>query len=388
MATIYQMKQNLGELGAELTHYGDEIRSKAGDPNFKIEELRELKNKQAETEERYNMLKSEIEKKESEERDRIESQQKRENPLSGAENKEQRTVEAKADLIRSAILSKDMNQETRNLLGALPAPHASGGDKFLPTTLSNELIHEPFVDNPLRGNIRISNVTGLEVPRISFTIDDDNFIGDEETAKEIKVNGDKVSFGRNKFKVKVTISDTVLHGSPLQLVSYVENSLRSGLAAKEKKVSFASSPIKGEELMSFYSTENGIKEVEGESLYEAIVQSAADLHEDFRQNAKIVMRYSDYTSILKYLANSSSTFYGVPPETILGYPVIYCDYATTPIVGDFNYAQLNYDGALVYDSDKNVDKGEYLFVLTGWLDQKILLKSAFRRAKVIVPPTK
>jgi len=44
---------------------------------------------------------------------------------------------------------------------------------------------------------------------------------------------------------------------------------------------------------------------------------------------------------------------------------------------------LNYDGELVYDSDKDVDSGDYLFVLTGWMDQHILLKSAFRLAKVV-----
>lgn len=52
-------------------------------------------------------------------------------------------------------------------------------------------------------------------------------------------------------------------------------------------------------------------------------------------------------------------------------------------MGDFAYVRLNYDGDLVYDSDKDVDKGEYLFVLTAWFDQQILLKSAFRLAKVV-----
>lgn len=386
MATIYQMKQQLSELGSELRNITDEIRSKAGDPGVKIEELRDLKQKQTDMEERFTLLKEEVKKQEDEERKRLEEQMKRDNPVSGVEGTEKRMIAAKADMIRSAILGKKMSDETRNLLGALPAPHASGGDKFLPTNMSNQLVSEPFTRNPLRSVIRMTNVKGLEVPKIAYTLDDDAFIGDEDTAKEIDLTGDKVSFGRFKFKVKARISDTVLHGSDLDLVNYVENALRSGLAAKEKKVSFADTPATGEEHMSFYSTQNAITEVPGETLFESITNAIADLHEDFRENAKVVMKYSDYVSLLTTLANNSSTLFSAPPESIIGKPVVFSDSATTPIVGDFNYCHLNYDGAMIYDSDKDVDKGEYLFVLTGWLDQHILLKSAFRRAKVVVTP--
>jgi HK97 family phage major capsid protein len=383
MATIYQMKQQLSELGAELRSVSDEIRSKAGDPAVKIEELRSLKQKQADVEERFNLLKGEIEVLEKEERAKLEVQIRNSNPLFGADGDEQRMIAAKADLIRSAVLQKSMSEEARNLLGALPKPHTSGGDKFLPTTMSNQLVSEPFAKNPLRGVIRMTNVKGLEVPKIAFSLDDDAFIGDEQTAKEIAMTGDKVSFGRFKFKVKARISDTVLHGSDLDLVSFVDNALRSGLAAKEKKVAFATSPATGEEHMSFYSTQNGVKEVTGADLYKAIKAALADLHEDYRENAKIIMRYADYLSIIETLANGSTALYNAQPEQILGKPVIFSDSAVNPIVGDFSYAHFNYDSDMVYDSDKDVDKGEYLFVLTAWFDMHLLLKSAFRIAKVV-----
>lgn len=386
MATIYQMKQNLSELGAELSSITSEIRSKAGDPAVKIEELRELKSNQSDIEERFKLLKEEIEALEKEERAKLEVQIKNSNPVFGADGDEQRMIAAKADMIRSAILGKSMSEEARNLLGALPSPHTSGGDKFLPTNMSNQLVSEPFTRNPLRGVIRMTNVKGLEVPKIAYTLDDDAFIGDEDTAKEIDLTGDKVSFGRFKFKVKARISDTVLHGSDLDLVNYVENALRSGLAAKEKKVSFAETPATGEEHMSFYSTQNAITEVPGGTLFESILNAIADLHEDFRENAKVVMKYSDYLSLLSTLANQSSTLFSAPPESIIGKPVVFSDAATTPIIGDFNYCHLNYDGSMIYDSDKDVNKGEYLFVLTSWIDQHLLLKSAFRRAKVVVTP--
>jgi len=84
--------------------------------------------------------------------------------------------------------------------------------------------------------------------------------------------------------------------------------------------------------------------------------------------------------MLKNLSNNSMDLYRVQPEQIIGKPVIFCDSATVPIVGDFGYCRLNYDGDLVYDADKDVDKGNYIWVLTGWFDQHRLLNSAFRLA--------
>jgi HK97 family phage major capsid protein len=382
MPTIYQMKQQLADLGAELKAITEEIRSKAGDPGAKLEELRDLKQKQVDTEERFKLLKEEIEKQEKEERAKLELQFKQNHPVLGTDNNEQRMIAAKADLIRSAILGRQMSEEARNLLGAIKQTTSTGGEKFLPTNMANELVSEPFTRNPLRGIIRMTNVKGLEVPKIAFTLDDDAFIGDEDTAKEIDLTGDKVSFGRFKFKVKARISDTVLHGSDLNLVNYVENALRSGLAAKEKKVAFATTPVTGEEHMSFYSTQNAVKQVTAADKYKAIKASLADLHEDFRENAKIVMTFADYMDIIETLANGNTTLYNAQPEQVLGKPAIFCDSAVNPIIGDFNYAHLNYDGDMVYDSDKDVNKGEYLFVLTSWFDMQLLLKSGFRIAKV------
>jgi HK97 family phage major capsid protein len=100
-----------------------------------------------------------------------------------------------------------------------------------------------------------------------------------------------------------------------------------------------------------------------------------------------VMRFADYMDIIEILANGSTTLYNAQPEQVLGKPVIFSDSTVKPIIGDFNYAHLNYDGDLVYDSDKDVNKGEYLFVLTAWLDMHLLLKSAFRIANVSIPAT-
>jgi len=383
--TIFEMKAQLAELGQQLRSISDEIRSKAGDPGVKIEDLRALKATQANTEERFNMLKGEIDAVEKEQRAKLERQAKQDNPMHGVENQEQRMIAAKADLIRSVVLRREMAEETRATLQALPAAGGTGGENFLPVTMMNRLIHEPFVTNPLRGKIGMTNIKGLELPKISFTIDDD-FVTDADTATELSLTGDKASFGRHKFKVFAAISDTVLHGSDIGLVNYVENALRSGLAAKEKKVAFAAGETvpEAETHMSFY--EVGITEVEGETKLKAIKAAIAALPEGYRERAQVCMTFADFTEILEGLANGNATLYDAPPERIIGKPVFFSDSATTPIVGDWNYAHLNYDGDLIYDSDKDVKKGEYLFVLTAWIDQQILLKSAFRLAKVAEAP--
>jgi len=81
------------------------------------------------------------------------------------------------------------------------------------------------------------------------------------------------------------------------------------------------------------------------------------------------------------LANGSATLYSAQPEQVLGKPVVFCDAAVKPIVGDFRYSHFNYDPTVLYDRDKDVKTGVELFVLTAWLDHKIKLKSAFRIAK-------
>lgn len=292
---------------------------------------------------------------------------------------EERTSAAYADLIRSAVKGREVAAETRSALGITGTKNS--GENFLPTTLANTLVSEPMEKNQLRQVVPVSNIKGLELPKIAYRLDNDDFITDEGTAKELEITGDKLSFGRNKFKVFAAVSDSVMHCSDLELTSYVNNALRAGLSAKEKKVLLAKTPIIAGG--SLYDT--GIKEVEGADLYTAITEAVADLHEDYRENATIVMAYKDYLKVIKTLANGNATLYGVQPEQILGKPVVFCDAATTPIVGDFSFIRINYDGEFIYDTDKDVKTGDYLFVVTAWFDIKLILKSAFRRVKVAAP---
>lgn len=408
MSTLFALKEKLANVGEELAKVSAELVDKAANPAIPIEEVKELQGKKDSLQTRFDLIKEQHDKLEAEQKAKL-----RKDKITAAPTDEARLIAAKAEFIRAKVEGREMSPEAKEILAtatplrALPASDPNTGQYLLPTTQDKEVVHEPFVKNPLRGRIGMTAIKGLELPKIDFELDDDSFVTDADTAKEIEATGDKVSFGKFKFKVKVRISDTVLHGSDVELVKYVESALQSGLAAKEKKVTFAhgatpNSPrpvVAAEKHMSLYELDEGgasvIKEVEGTDLFEAITNAIADLHEDFRENATVVMRYADYVSMLKTLAGDGS-LYGKPPEEIIGKPVIFTDAAAIydsenasivgrPVVGDLRYLHLNYDPETIFDSDKDVDKGEYIWVLTAWFDQRKKLSSAFRIAKVVAP---
>ena len=301
-------------------------------------------------------------------------------------------IKAKADFYRTALAGKDVSKAYEGL-GAIPAANADlgSGDKLLPTNLANDLLTEPVEVNPLRDIAHVTNITGLEEPKLGCTIEDADIadVTDKQTANEIAMEGDSVAYGRLKMKVTATIKDTVYHGTDLDIIAAVEDNLRAALAKREKHFAFLDATACGTDAthahMSFYNAPSGtavIKEVEGATLYEAIVNAYADLADDYAANAKIVMKKTDYYAMIKELANTSEALFGDKPASVLGVPVVFCDKAEVPVVGDFSYYGINYDIGAVFETDKDAKKGEYYFVLTAWGDQQIRMKSAFRQAVV------
>ena len=305
-----------------------------------------------------------------------------ENSIRNARNSGDEKIEAKAELIRAAMKKEKVSQRVLNSLGE--GSGNGNGENLLPTTLMTELVTEPFAVNPLRGVSTMTNITNLEIPKLAFTLDDDDFLtSNSATAKEMKLSASKIKFERKDFRVYADITDAVLRGSNVNLVGYVENALRSGMAKKEKKLAFAVGTSTPE--TSFYNKTGSnydITAITKESKYLAIKAALADLEDDYADKAKIVMRRSDYFDIIEALANGNATLYQAQPESVLGAPVIFCDLATIPVIGDFSYSHFNYDLDATYESDKNIRTGITSFVLTGYLDHKIKMKSAFRLALV------
>ena len=307
---------------------------------------------------------------------------KRENSIHNLRKSGDEKIEAKAELIRATMKKEKVNQRVLNLLGE--GSGNGNGENILPSTLLTELVSEPFATNPLRQLSTMTNITNLELPKIAFTLDDDNFLtSNNETAKEMKLSASKIKFERKDFRVFADITDAILRGTNTNLVSYVENALRSGMAKKEKKIAFEEGTSNAD--TSFYnktSSNYDIKAISKPTLYAAIKGALADLEDDYADRAQIVMRRSDYYDIIETLANGNATLYQAQPESVLGAPVTFCDLAKVPVVGDFSYSHYNYDLDVTYESDKNIRTGVTSFVLTGYLDHKIKMKSAFRLAVV------
>lgn len=374
--TLFDVKNDLLTIGAAYAAAKQAKLVEASKPEASIEDIKALETKESNLKARFDILQREHDEMQDAQSAALAA--KAPAPGTNLSDPKAKVVAAKAGLVRAVVGGKIVSPEIKAALGD---NNSTGGEKILPTTMTTELLHEPFVKNPLRGISTVTSVTNLEIPKVTFTLDDDDFIADTETAKELEAEGDVVTFGRHKFKVFVPVSETILAATDTNLVQTVDQGLESGLAAKEKKVAFAATPKVGEEHMSFYSTQNTIVQVTNADLYKAIKGAIAALPEDFRENASIVMRYADYLDIIETLANGSTTLYSAQPEQILGKPVVFSDLAINPIVGDFRYSHFNYDPQLLYDRDKDVKTGVELFVLTAWFDHKIKLKSAFRIAK-------
>lgn len=374
---FYELKTNVSNIGSALKDANEQLSVLAADPSSTTEDISAQQKKVDALQVRYETLNKQYKE------ETAKQQAKLKNPKEPAQKSpEERKNHAFAQLVRSTMAKQAVSAEIYQVLGD---DSTSGGSKFLPKTVSTNIIAAPEETNPLRDISMVTQIPNLEIPRLSFTLDDSDFIQDTATANEMQAKGDTVSFTRNKFKVKVGISETVLLGSDANLTQYIEQGLRNGVTTKERSVAFAADPVSktAEAHMSFYDkTTVNIKHVTGTDMYEAITQAVADLPESYRENATIVMAYKDYLNIVKELSNGSATLYGAQPSAVLGKPVVFTDAASLPVVGDFSYSHYNYDIDTLYEQDKDVDTGIEKFVVTAWFDHQIKLANAFRIAEV------
>ena len=367
----FKVKQMYDGIRAELKKETDKLNEMYSDLSVNMETRETQKNLVKDLEERFEGVKAQLAKLDDEAKEHLNS----------AGNEVDKVLNAKASLIRAVVRNERVSNGALSILGAkaLTAESDGGeGGKLLPSTMTNELLHEPLAKNPLRAISTFTNITNLEVPKISFTLSDDGFIKDGETAKELESAADTITFGRNKFKVYSTISETVINGTNTNLVSTVEAALEAGLAKKEKIMAFAETTTDESSFYKKTSENYDIKEIKAKTMFEAIINAIADLEDDYSENVTIVMKKVDYYNMIKELANGNASLYLAQPEAILGAPVVFCDLATHPVVGDFRYSHYNYDLSMLYDRDKDVLTGMEQFVLTAWIDHKIKMKSAFR----------
>ena len=385
MKNRYLINQQLDGVRASLKEAVNKVEALYADSKSTIEDRREAENVVKDLKERVQKYENDIREMDEEANRQLQNKKN----TQGMSEKD-KIVASKANVIRGMIKKESVADDLKALggsyfLNAL-STHPStgqGGAAILPKTTASEAIVEPKKVNKLRDYVRISHESNLEIPKLTFSIADDAFIEDEATAKELKANGSTVTFGRFKSKVFCDVSETMLLGTDINLVSEVEAGLDSAIQTKEKKQLFGTNLGANEKHMSFYEKDGAsytIPSVTGETKYLAIKKAIADLGEDFRENAHIIMTYADYLDIIEALANGNATLFMAQPEQILGKPVIFVDAATIPIVGDLSYLQINYHPETISDSDKNVKTGMNTFALTAWYDIAFRLRSAFRLA--------
>ena len=385
MKNRYLINQQLDGVRASLKEAVNKVEALYADPKSTVENRREAENVVKDLKERVQKYENDIREMDEEANRQLQNKKN----VQGMSEKD-KIVASKANVIRGMIKKESVADDLKALggsyfLNALSTHQTTGqgGAAILPKTTASEAIVEPKKVNKLRDYVRISHESNLEIPKLTFSIADDAFIEDEATAKELKLNGSTVTFGRFKSKVFCDVSETMLLGTDINLVSEVEAGLDSAIQTKEKKQLFGTNLGANEKHMSFYEKDNSnytIPAVTGETKYLAIKKAIADLGEDYRENAHIIMTYADYLDIIEALANGNATLFMAQPEQILGKPVIFIDAATIPIVGDLSYLQINYHPETISDSDKNVKTGMNTFALTAWYDIAFRLRSAFRLA--------
>ena len=385
MKNRYLINQQLDGVRASLKEAVNKVEALYAASKSTIEDRREAENVVRDLKERAAKYENDIREMDEEANRQLQNKKN----IQGMSEKDKK-IALKANVIRGMIKKESVADDLKALggsyfLNAL-STHPStgqGGADILPKTTASEAIVEPKKVNKLRGYVRISHESNLEIPKLTFSIADDAFIEDEATAKELKANGSTVTFGRFKSKVFCDVSETMLLGTDINLVSEVEAGLDSAIQTKERKQLFGTDLGANEKHMSFYEKDNSnytITAVTGETKYLAIKKAIADLGEDFRENAHIIMTYADYLDIIEALANGNATLFMAQPEQILGKPVIFIDAATIPIVGDLQFVQINYHPETITDSDKNVKTGMNTFALTTWFDIQFRMRSAFRLA--------
>lgn len=383
MATMFELQEQIADLDRTIATERRNGINMASDAGAKMEDIRACQQRVSDLVERRAILQKECDRVAAESRARA----AREGGQGGAEM----TFEQATGMYLRHLATGGKSEITSmayEQLGAIPAgsEDQGNGSALLPKKLSERLLLQPQKVNPLRSRMGVTNVTGLSLPKLAFTIDDDSYAAkDGETAKELKGAAETVDFGRHKMHLMCKVSTTLLRSSPLDIQGAVLRGLDSAMTLRELRSIFATAPVSGEEGMSLYAKKSSsyiIKQMEAESLLGAIVAAAGDLEDIYQDNASIAMRRQDYYALMMALANGSESLFSGKPAQILGYPVDFVDKATVPVVGDFSYLHINYDCAPFMDMGKSVETGVTIFTEDCVYDIKRLMDAAFRLATV------
>ena len=245
----------------------------------------------------------------------------------------------------------------------------------------NELKKDLFKKDTslLREIVTMTNSNDLVLPRIPYKVDGVEY--ENEVEQELKTKGELIKFTKNKIKVSVSIPNIVKEADNEWVIGYLKDELKQALEYKEEYCIFKNTNS-GEEHMNIYSSQNGIKEVEEENLFKAIMSALADLDDVYFKNATIVMNRNHYLKMMDELSNCNTNFYDKHLKQILGAKIVFCKFADKPIVGDFSRLHINYEDNILLENQRGLTDNLDKIIISGSFDIRVRLSSAFRIAKV------
>ncbi|MFV0557954.1 MAG: phage major capsid protein [Enterococcus sp.] len=260
------------------------------------------------------------------------------------------------------------------------------GDAFLAKELGEIILEKRTLLNPLLAYIDVTNYRSLDkFPMLAGEPDTDiKLIEDGVEAKVINLKGKSVSYRQRKSKLYVEVSESINSFDEEATTDFTLKTqllLAGYVSAQELDIMFAATPQAGTEGGNFYDASNGIKEVTGADLYESINAAIDALPYENRVNATVVVKEAEFKAMRKTLADAGKCCLGDSAEALFGYPTVFIDAATKPIVGDFNFYNINYFSS-AFDTRKIVKNGNVQAVLTTEFDAHVLNPDAFRIATI------
>lgn len=273
-----------------------------------------------------------------------------------------------------------------SVMAALSLPITTGGNPgngLLPITVSDQLIDDIYGDDGFLAEVTHSQIQGLRLPKIAtMETSTDAAVAAGSDPSEHDMDDDEILFGRFPGRDMITVPGAVMRGTNLQLGAYIERKLQEIHRNRIYRRLFAASAAGDYTHMSVYNAAVGIAEVSGATMYDAICASLAALPASVRSVAKVAMKPMEYFKMIKELTNGAATLFGRPQESMLGFAVVLCDYATQPLVGDLKTIRVNYDDALYVKSDEDIKKDVVTVVVGGDYDIQVEDKNRLRRVKV------
>lgn len=276
------------------------------------------------------------------------------------------------------------------VMAALSLPVTIGsnpGNGLLPITVSDQLIDDIYGDDGFLSEVTHSQIKGLRLPKIATTeTGTDAAVPAGSDPTEHSMEDDEILFGRFPGRDMITVPGAVMRGTNLQLGAYIERKLQEIHRSRIYRRMFSTSASGDYTHMSVYNAAVGIAEVQGDTMYDAICAALAALPASVRSAAKVAMQPMAYFAMVKELTNGAATLFGRPQESMLGFAVVLCDYATQPLVGDLKTIRVNYDDALYVKSDEDIKKDVVTVVVGGDYDIQVEDKNRLRRVKVAAAP--